>query len=79
MGCCCRREALAHLQQAESLQIRRDSDAFQARVDAYRAFFQKAAPFAAPEGSLNLAQVCTLLSEIDGPAMPTFTCSSILK
>ena len=52
-----RREALTHLQQAEALQIRRGSDAFQARVDAYRAFFQRAAPFAAPGGTLTSEQV----------------------
>ena len=57
MVCDCRREALAHLQQAESLQVRRDSDALQARVDAYRAFFQTAAPFAVPGGALSLDQV----------------------
>ena len=52
-----RREALTHLQQAEALQIRRGGDAFQARVDDYRAFFQRTAPFAAPGGTLTFEQV----------------------
>ena len=45
------------LQHAQAIQIRRDSDAFQVRVDAYRAFFQKAAPFVVPGGTLALEQV----------------------
>ena len=55
--CLCRRQALVTLQHAEAIQIRRDSDAFQVRMDAYRAFFQKAAPFMVPGGTLKLEQV----------------------
>ena len=37
--------------------MRRRSDAFQARVEAFRAFFLKHAPFAVPDAQLALTQV----------------------
>ncbi|KAI8473051.1 MAG: flagellar outer dynein arm heavy chain beta [Monoraphidium minutum] len=45
-----RREALAALQQAEAVDVRRKSDAFNERVDEYRKFFLKRAPFAVQGG-----------------------------
>ncbi len=48
-----RRETLSHLQQAEAVEIRRKSDAFQARVEDFRAFFQHAAPFAVAGAELT--------------------------
>lgn len=52
-----RREQLAPLQQAEAVEIRRKSDAFNERVEDFRAFFQKKAPFAVTGGELKLEQV----------------------
>lgn len=49
------------MQQVETLHIMRDSDAFQTRMEAFRAFFQKAAPFVVPEGVLAIEQVCLFL------------------
>ena len=46
-----RRESLSYLQQAEAVEIRRKSDAFQQRVEDFRAFLLQAAPFAIPAGS----------------------------
>jgi dynein heavy chain, axonemal len=43
-----RREQLASLQQTEAIEIRRKSDAFNERVDDYRKFFLKRAPFGVP-------------------------------
>ena len=40
-----RKEQLTSLQQTEAIEIRRKSDAFGERVDAYRRFFQRTAPF----------------------------------
>ena len=52
-----RREQLASLQQAEAVEIRRKSDAFGDRVEEFRAFFQKKAPFAVDGGVLKLEMV----------------------
>ena len=40
-----RKEQMTLLQQTEAIEIRRKSDAFGERVDAFRRFFQKTAPF----------------------------------
>ena len=40
-----RREALTPIQQAEAIEIRRSSDTFTSRVEEYRQFFLKMAPF----------------------------------
>ena len=42
-----RREKLASLQQMEAIEIRRKSDAFNERVEAFRKYFLAQAPFAA--------------------------------
>lgn len=52
-----RREELAPFQAAEAIDVRRKSDAFGERVDAYRAFFLQKAPFAVPTTDLSLEQV----------------------
>ena len=52
-----RKEQLTLLQQTEAIEIRRKSDAFGERVDAFRKFFQRTAPFAVPGGELKLDQV----------------------
>lgn len=52
-----RREQLAPLQQAEAVEIRRKSDAFNERVEDFRTFFQRKAPFAVSGGELKLEQV----------------------
>lgn len=49
-SCRSRREELAPFQAAEAVDVRRKSDAFGERVDAYRAFFLRKAPFAVPAG-----------------------------
>ena len=56
-----RKEALSPLVQAEAIEVRRRSDAFQARVEGFRAFFQKSAPFAAPDTRLGLEHVSLTL------------------
>eukprot|EP00879_Flechtneria_rotunda_P005416 GHRR01005708.1.p1 GENE.GHRR01005708.1~~GHRR01005708.1.p1 ORF type:complete len:1495 (+),score=578.36 GHRR01005708.1:300-4784(+) len=48
-----RREQLAALQQAEAVEIRRKSDAFAERVEDYRKFFLRRAPFSVPNGELK--------------------------
>ena len=48
---------LAPLQQAEAIEIRRKSDTFGERVEAFRRFFQQKAPFAVPGGVLKLEHV----------------------
>ncbi|MEW5311809.1 MAG: hypothetical protein WDW38_003494 [Sanguina aurantia] len=45
-----RREQLASLQQIEAIEIRRKSDSFNERVEEFRRFFQRRAPFTVPEG-----------------------------
>ena len=52
-----RREELAPFQAAEAIDVRRKSDVFGERVDAYRAFFLQKAPFAVPSTDLSLEQV----------------------
>lgn len=52
-----RRESLSYLQQAEAVEIRRKSDAFQQRVEDFRAFFLQAAPFAIAEPELSMQHV----------------------
>ena len=52
-----RRESLSYLQQAEAVEIRRKSDAFQQRVEDFRAFFLQAAPFAIAEPELTMQHV----------------------
>lgn len=52
-----RREQLTALQQAEAIEIRRKSDVFGERVDEFRAFFQRKAPFAVEGGVLKLDMV----------------------
>ena len=44
----------APLQTAEALEVRRKSDAFAERVEAFRAFFLSRAPFGAPNGGTEL-------------------------
>lgn len=57
VACCCRREVLAPLQQAEAIDIRRKSDAFGEKVEDFRKFFQQKAPFSVPGGELKLEHV----------------------
>ncbi|KAL6747291.1 flagellar outer dynein arm heavy chain beta [Haematococcus lacustris] len=52
-----RREQLASLQQAEAIEIRRKSDAFSERVDDFRKFFLKNAPFGVASAELKLDNV----------------------
>jgi dynein heavy chain len=52
-----RKEEISYLQQAEAILIRRASDAFQQRIEAFRSFFQKTAPFAVAEDRLHLDHV----------------------
>jgi hypothetical protein len=52
-----RREQLAGLQQAEAVEIRRKSDAFAERVEEFRKFFLRRAPFNVPGGELRLEAV----------------------
>eukprot|EP00201_Polytomella_parva_P017476 CAMPEP_0175071536 /NCGR_PEP_ID=MMETSP0052_2-20121109/19298_1 /TAXON_ID=51329 ORGANISM="Polytomella parva, Strain SAG 63-3" /NCGR_SAMPLE_ID=MMETSP0052_2 /ASSEMBLY_ACC=CAM_ASM_000194 /LENGTH=4543 /DNA_ID=CAMNT_0016338719 /DNA_START=12 /DNA_END=13643 /DNA_ORIENTATION=- len=52
-----RREQLAPLQQAEAIEIRRKSDAFNEKVEEFRSFFLKTAPFTAGGGELKLDTV----------------------
>lgn len=54
-----RREELAPFQAAEAIDVRRKSDAFGEKVDAYRAFFLQKAPFAASSTGLSLEQAST--------------------
>ena len=56
----CRKEALSPLVQAEAIEVRRRSDAFQARVEGFRAFFQKSAPFAVAAKELAQEHVRSL-------------------
>ncbi|GBF97683.1 flagellar outer dynein arm heavy chain beta [Raphidocelis subcapitata] len=61
-----RREELAALQQAEAVDVRRKSDAFNERVEDYRKFFLKRAPFAVPGGGeLKLEHVRPAYSVLD--------------
>lgn len=48
-----RKEQLTLLQQTEAIEIRRKSDVFGERVDAFRRFFQKTAPFGVAVGHLE--------------------------
>lgn len=48
---CSRREEFAPFQTAEAIDVRRKSDAFGEKLDAWRAFFQHRAPFAVPAGA----------------------------
>lgn len=55
---CRRREELAPFQAAEAIDVRRKSDAFGEKLEAYCAFFLQKAPFAAPDGgNLSLEHV----------------------
>ena len=63
-----RREALAHLQQGEAIEVRRRSDALQARVEAFRAFFLKNAPFAVPDDQLAIDQVAASAQQFSIPS-----------
>ena len=56
----CRREAIAPLQTVEAVEVRKKSDAFNAKVEEFRKFFLAKAPFAIPEQQLTLDHVCTL-------------------
>ncbi|KAF6251999.1 flagellar outer dynein arm heavy chain beta [Scenedesmus sp. NREL 46B-D3] len=60
-----RREQLAALQQAEAVEIRRKSDAFAERVDDYRKFFLKRAPFTASGAELRLEAVRPAYAVLD--------------
>eukprot|EP00882_Tetradesmus_deserticola_P009731 GHRQ01010278.1.p1 GENE.GHRQ01010278.1~~GHRQ01010278.1.p1 ORF type:complete len:796 (+),score=404.80 GHRQ01010278.1:482-2869(+) len=60
-----RREQLAALQQAEAVEIRRKSDAFAERVDDYRKFFLKRAPFTVSGGDLRLEAVRPAYAVLD--------------
>lgn len=55
---CRRHEELAPFQAAEAIDVRRKSDAFGEKLEAYRAFFLQKAPFAVPDGGdLSLEHV----------------------
>ena len=54
---CSRREEFAPFQTAEAIDVRRKSDAFGEKVDAYRSFFLQKAPFAIAGGELGLEHV----------------------
>lgn len=47
----CRKEVLTPLRLMEQAEVRRRSDAFAERVEEYRRFFQRTAPFAVPGGA----------------------------
>ena len=49
-----RKEQLTSLQQTEAIEIRRKSDAFGEKVEEYRKFFQRRAPFAVPPPATEL-------------------------
>lgn len=52
-----RREEFAPFQTAEAIDVRRKSDAFGEKLDAYRSFFLQRAPFAVASGELGLEHV----------------------
>ena len=56
----CRREAIAPLQTAEAVEVKKKSDAFGAKVEEFRKFFLAKAPFAISEQHLTLEHVRTL-------------------
>ncbi|KAK9808985.1 hypothetical protein WJX72_007373 [[Myrmecia] bisecta] len=60
-----RREALAPLQQAEAIEIRRKSDAFGDKVEDFRKFFQHKAPFAVAGPELKLEHVKPAYAMLD--------------
>ncbi len=53
----CRREAIAPLQTAEAVEIKKKSDAFGVKVEEFRRFFLAKAPFAVPQEQLTLEDV----------------------
>lgn len=60
---CSRREELAPFQTAEAIDVRRKSDAFSEKVNAYRAFFQQHAPFAVANEELSVEQASSCLGD----------------
>lgn len=60
-----RREQLASLQQAEAIEIRRKSDAFSERVDDFRKFFLRRAPFSVVNSELKLESVKPAYAVLD--------------
>lgn len=62
-GPCSRREELAPFQTAEAIDVRRKSDAFGEKLDAYRAFFLQQAPFAVADNELSLEHVSNRMDE----------------
>ena len=71
----CRKEALGPLVQAEAIEVRRRSDGFQARVESFRSFFQKSAPFSVPDAELKLEHVRSpsFVSSFHACYMPAIT------
>jgi len=75
------REKLTDLQQEEARVIRERSEAFATRVDAFRAAFQKLAPFAVPGPAIRLEDVAPAYEALDafrhGSSSSRFSCGSI--
>eukprot|EP00951_Prasinocladus_malaysianus_P003015 scaffold21499_cov40-Prasinocladus_malaysianus.AAC.1 len=69
-----RREQLAPVQQSEAIEIRRKSDAFTAKVEDFRKFFQKMAPFTVPNAELKLECVGPAYERLDAFHHGTVTC-----
>ncbi len=67
------------MQQGEAILIRRSSDAFQQRMEAFRAFFQKTAPFAIQEESLQAKHVRSPLHAFCAPCLLPFLLSFPLQ
>ena len=72
------RERLTDLQQEEACVIRERSEAFNARVDAFRAAFLKLAPFSVPGPCIRLEDVAPAYEALDafrhGSASSRFSC-----
>lgn len=75
------REKLTDLQQEEARVIRERSDAFAAKVDAFRAAFVRLAPFAAPGKSIRLEDVGPAYEALDafrhGSTAARYACGSV--
>jgi dynein heavy chain len=75
------REKLTDLQQDEARVIRERSDAFTARVEAFRAAFLKLAPFAVAGAAIKLDDVAPAYETLDafrhGSTSAKFSCGSV--
>ncbi|CAD7696266.1 unnamed protein product [Ostreobium quekettii] len=60
-----RREQLAPLQQAEAIEVRRRSDAFAEKVEDFRKFFMKTAPFFVNDEEIKLEHVAPAYKILD--------------